>query len=340
MRNVIKVINPYDAGFYGRNIVQLGANENPYEPSDKVKEAYIRSLDEICRYPDSQYNELKEKISEYLKCSKENVAIGCGSSELINRVCDCFLDELDKVLIPMPSYSLYLTYSMLRNAIVITPEFEGYEIDDRIAEFKSKLTFVCSPNNPTGNCLKRDVIEMAAENSEYLVIDEAYAEFSGKTSVDLALERDNVVVLRSFSKFFGLAGLRIGYAVADKEIVEGLEKIRLPFPISQTAVNCATAALNDIEHYKKISRKIASEKERLRKELESIGKVYPSEANFFLVKTDKVRAPDLLKKGISVRELPDLPGLKGYHLRITVGKKEENDRLLKAISELCNLSAN
>ncbi|MCS7121227.1 MAG: histidinol-phosphate transaminase [Archaeoglobaceae archaeon] len=339
MRSVVKIINPYNAGFFG-NVLQLGSNENPYEPSENVKKAYLKSLEKINRYPDAQYNELKEKIAEYIKCSKENIAIGCGASELINRVCDCFLEELDEVLIPMPSYSLYLLYSMLRNARLLTPEFESYEISEKIAEFKPNLTFICTPNNPTGNFVKKEIVEILAERSKYLVLDEAYAEFSEKTNVNLALEKDNVIVLRSFSKFFGLAGLRIGYAVASKELVEAIEKIRLPFAVSQPALSCAIAALEDLEYYRKISKKIVAERERLKNELSFLGKIYPSEANFLLIKTDKIKALDLLKKGIAVRELPSLPGLRGYHLRITVGKKEENDLLIKVISELSNFSTN
>jgi histidinol-phosphate aminotransferase len=343
MRNVVRIINPYDAGIFPRgDVILLNSNENPYQPSEEVKKSYIESVDKINRYPDPSYIELKKGISEYLGVGIENIALGCGSSELISRVCDILLDELDKVAIPMPSYSLYLTYAMLRNASILLPVYERYSLDpDFFEKEKPKLSIICSPNNPTGNTVERKIAERIAETSEYLLIDEAYVEFSEKSLLNLVYEFDNVIVLRSFSKFFGLAGLRIGYAIANKEIAEALEKVRLPFAIPTPGVAAAVAALRSLDYYLELKRKIVEERERVFRELIRLGfEVYPSEANFILFRTEKDLFGKLLQHGVVVRNLSGLMGLDGNFIRMTIGRREENDRVLEILeSECCKTSA-
>jgi len=349
MREVLKIINKYDPGYFIEDlkelgvdvskILLLGSNENPYEPSEAVKKVYFESINSVRLYPDASYRELKKAIARYLNCEIENIAVGCGASELINCICMAVLDVLDRVVIPIPSYTMYAIYAMLRDAHIEFPYFRDYDVKgDVIAELKPKLTFVCSPNNPTGNTVKRKVIEEIAENSGYVVVDEAYVEFADSSNVDLALEYDNLIVLRSFSKFFGLAGLIAGYAIASKEIVEALEKIRLPFGISTVAAKAAIAAINSVEYYKKVRDKIIKERERLYMGLTKIDylKPYPSKSNFILVKvlTEKNITEHLFKKGIIIRNVTSLLGLEGEHVRITVGKPEENNRLLEALKEV------
>jgi len=345
MREVVRIVNPYDPGLFPEDlpieesrVIQLGSNENPYEPSDEVRRAYVESLSKIRLYPHAAYRKLKETIAAYVGVEADNVAVGCGASELINCVCIALIEELDSVVIPVPSYTLYAIYAMLRNASLHFPHFEGYNVrGDVVAELKPKLTFLCSPNNPTGNTISRKVVEEVAECSQYVVLDEAYAEFSDKTCVDLVTEFDNIIVLRSFSKFFGLAGMRVGYAIASKELAEGLEKIRLPFAISYPALNTAMAALRSVEYYRRMKKLIVAERERLLTELSKIPWLspYPSEANFVLVRVVRDGlAERLLEKGIIVRNVTGLMGLDGEHVRITVGKPEENERLLSALREI------
>ncbi|MCS7144839.1 MAG: histidinol-phosphate transaminase [Archaeoglobaceae archaeon] len=342
MRNVVKIINPYDAGVFPEgDVIFLNSNENPYEPSEEVKKAYIESLGRINRYPDASYPKLKKAISDYLGVEVENIAIGCGSSELISRACEILLEELDKVAIPMPSYSLYLTYSMLQNSSLLLPIYDRYSLTpDFFEEEKPKLSIICSPNNPTGNTVKKETVERIAENSNYVLIDEAYAEFTKKNLLNLAHEFDNVIILRSFSKFFGLAGLRIGYAVAEREIAEALEKVRLPFAIPTPGVATAISAIKSLEYYLELRKKIIEERERVYMELKKLGyEVYPSEANFILFKAEKDIFEKLLDHRIVVRNLVGLMGLEGNFIRMSIGKKEENDRVLKVISECGKTSA-
>jgi len=341
MRSVVKIINKYDLGTAVEDfsrVVMLGSNENPYEPSNSVKKAYIESLNLINRYPDASYSALKCSLAEYVGVNEENIAVGCGASELISCVCNSLIEELDRVVIPVPSYTLYAIYSMLRNADIVFLRFENYEVDaDVIAEYKPKLTFICSPNNPTGNTVDIDTIAKIAEYSEYVVVDEAYAEFCGESCVDLISDYKNLVILRTLSKFFGLAGLRVGYAVASKEIAEALEKVRLPFAISSIAVRVAIAAIKSLDYYKSIRDKIVKERERVFEELLKINflKPYPSKANFILAKVLKNGiTKKLAERGIVVRDVTGLIGLEGEHIRITIGKPEENKRLLKALKEI------
>lgn len=334
MRGILKIIEPYDAGIFPEGeVINLSSNENPYEPSEEVKKAYINALTKIGRYPDASYSKLKKAISEYLGVEKERISVGCGSSELISRVFDALVEEADKVVIPMPSYSLYLLYAFLRNAIVLTPVFKNYELDESFFdEIDATLTVICSPNNPTGNTVRKKVVERIAENSKYLVIDEAYAEFSDENFLEFALEFDNVIILRSFSKFFGLAGLRIGYAISSREIANAIEKIRLPFAISAPAVEAAISAIGSIDYYEELKRKIISERERIFSELRRMGfEVLPSKANFLLVRAEKDMAEFLKESGIVVRRIENVLGLDGVHLRITVGRENENDALLDTL---------
>ncbi|MDI9645064.1 MAG: histidinol-phosphate transaminase [Archaeoglobales archaeon] len=341
MRSVLNIINPYDPGIFPEDVgeaIQLASNENPYEPSENVKKAYLEALKKINRYPSAHYRKLKEYIADYIGCDISNISVGCGAGELIGRICDCIADELDKVVIPVPSFTLYAIYAMLRNTSIQNPYFPNYEVEaDVIAEMRPKLVFLCSPNNPTGNTLNRKTVERIAEFSEYVVLDEAYVEYADESLVDLAMEYENLIVLRSFSKFFGLAGLRIGYCISSPRIAEAIEKVRLPFAISQPAIHCAIAALSDLEYYKKLRDITIQERERLYKELKSFKwlKVFPSKANFIFAKTSiDGLAEMLLERGIIVRSIRSLIGLEGSHVRITVGRREENDILLNALRSI------
>lgn len=334
MRGVVKIINPYDAGVFPEgDVILLSSNENPYEPSEEVKKAYLESLQKINRYPNTSYPALKKAISEYLNVETENIAVGCGSSELISRAFDVLVEELDKVAIPMPSYSLYLTYAMLRNSSLLLPIFKNYALSpDFFEDEKPKLSVICSPNNPTGNVVDRKIVEKIAESSEYILIDEAYAEFTKKNLLDLVHEFENVIIVRSFSKFFGLAGMRVGYAIARKEIVEALEKVRLPFAIPTPSVATAISAIRSLDYYIKIREKIIEERERVFSELKKLGfEVYPSETNFLLFKAKRVIFEKFLESKIVVRYLSGLIGLEGEFIRLTIGKKEENDKLLRIL---------
>lgn len=337
MRKIIEIINEYDPGPFPEDfdteVIQLASNENPFPPSEDVVNAIRENALKINRYPSPYYKRLKEKIAEYVNAEPENVAVSTGATDILRMISEIVLEPLDPVFVPMPSYSMYLLFSMLREARIQMKAYEGYRIEG--CEFRGKLAFLCSPNNPTGNSLDKKVIGEFAENFEYVVVDEAYADFENKTALDLLKDYDNVIIVRSFSKFFGLAGMRIGYAVADERITKAIEKIRNPFAISMLALHAAIAALNSLDYYKKLSKLIVKERERMERELSKFFYVYESDANFLLVKHGIKELPKLLEdRGILVRDVSGLEGLKGYHFRVTVGRPEENDKFLETIREI------
>ncbi|AEA48075.1 histidinol-phosphate transaminase [Archaeoglobus veneficus] len=347
IRNVIHLINPYDAGkfpvdvsrLYGipeSQVIQLGSNENPYPPSEEVKKAFHDSISDINQYPHPEYQRLKEAIASYTGTDVERIAIGNGASELLRTICDIVVEPLDRVVIPVPGYTLYAIFAMVRDARIDFIEVPGYAVTaESLGNLSdAKLVFLCSPNNPTGNTIEKKEVEKIVEGcGGIVVLDEAYAEFAGKSCIDLTGRYDNLVVVRSFSKFFGLAGLRVGYAIGNPEIIAAMEKIRLPFGISSVAYRTAIAAVESVEYYEGVKEKIIMERERLAKELKKLGFfVYPSEANFVLVRAKKDVSEELEKSGIIVRNVTGLLGLEGFHIRITVGLPEENDRFLEAIA--------
>jgi len=324
-------------GIHPSKIVQLGSNENPYKPPVKLIKKCAKALEIVNRYPDPKYRKLRKKLAEYLNTNESNITFGCGASEILRNLCDLILDALDKVTIPMPSYTMYLLYSMLRDSSISLPIFPYYRIDPSKIDFDFKLLFLCSPNNPTGNVVPLSKIKkIAKKSSGYVVVDEAYAEFSNQSAVKLVEKFDNLIVVRSFSKYFALAGLRIGYAVAPSEVIEGLEKIRLPFGISVVGYEAALCALEMRDWFERIKKKIISERERVTEELRKIKalKVFDSQANFVLIRVKEgIPFKEFEKRGIIVRDLSGLHGLKGNHIRVSIGLKCENNKFIQTMKD-------
>lgn len=267
VRPVVKIINKYNAGFFPKSDeINLQSNENPFPPPKDVVDSIVNAVNLVNRYPDPEYGELKLAISEYLDVDVGNIFLGSGIGDCIYNICNVLIESLDEVVIPMPSYTMYVMYSMLREATLNLPVYPYYRIDfENLVEFSrnSKIVFLCSPNNPTGNSLSLNRIKSVAESVRgYVVVDEAYVEFAGKSALKLVDEYENLIVLRSFSKFFGLAGLRIGYGICkDYEVVSAIEKIRLPFCISQVSLQAGITALKCIDYYNNIRNIIVRERD-------------------------------------------------------------------------------
>ena len=356
-RPVIRLVEPYDAGVFPEDVtrkygvpkekvVNVASNELPYPPPEAVVAAVSKAAVAANRYPKPDYQELKESIGKYVGVPSENIAVGCGASELIDVVCKVFLEAFDRVVVPVPSYSMYVFFAMLRDASVELLETEGCNFELRAEDIirrgeDAKLLFLPSPNNPTGFQMRRSEILSVAEAlpSSIIVVDEAYVEFGDlrESVAEDATGLDNLVVLRSFSKFFGLAGLRVGCAVASKEVAATLEKIRLPFCISGVAAAAAKAALENIEYYQEMKEKIIKERAFLESKLKELGlKVFPSAANFLLARlpegiSAKTLTEALLRAGIIVRDVSGVLGLSRECLRVTVGTAEENRRICECI---------
>ena len=353
----LEYLESYDAGEFPEDvsarygiarekIVNLNSNENPYPLPERVVEAIVEEAKLASRYPNPSYAELKRGLSRYTGLAEENIALANGAGELLSHICTLFLEPLDRVVIPLPTYTMYAFLAMLRDASIAFVEPAGEALYPGVEEIigaasNAKLVFLCSPNNPTGAVVDEgDIMRMVEGTEATVVVDEAYYEFCGRSVADKVGEYENLVVVRSFSKFFGLAGMRVGYALACEKIAGLLEKIRNPFCISRAAERAAVAALQEVEYFRKVRDKIVQERERLFNELKNIPglKPYPSEANFLLVKLLRMPAAELMdrlyRRGIIVRNVSGLPGLRGDHVRITVGTPEENSRLISALREI------
>ncbi|MCD6140252.1 MAG: histidinol-phosphate transaminase [Thermococcus sp.] len=324
---VVKSFKPYKV-LEGDYKIWLDKNENPFDIPTEIKEEILEELKNIPfnRYPHITADPLREKIAEFLGFEKGNIIVGNGSDELISLILKLF--EGDHIVISSPTFGMYDFFAKLEGIdLVDVPLDERFKLQnvEDYAE-NAKAIFICSPNNPTGNTQEREEIISILETGAPVVLDEAYIEFAEGSNVDLVNEYDNLIVLRTFSKAFGLAGVRVGYAVTSKEIIDYLNRIKPPFALNSLSMRIAELTLDHYDLVKQNINYIIKERDRIYKEFK--GYVYPSEANFLLMKLNAYEF--LLEKGIVVRKLG---GRLDGHIRVTIGKKEENDELIKALKE-------
>jgi histidinol-phosphate aminotransferase len=324
--------------------VNLASNESPYGPSPKAVRALRKEIEFVRAYPDPKAMRLKRVIGRYVGVRAGGVVIGNGSDELMDLTCKAFLDPGDRVFVPIPSFSMYELACRTNGGVPIfykLPNFEWRADELARAARGTKIAFVGRPNNPTGNMPSNGALSALASTAKLVVIDEAYVEFAQASVVKDVKRMKNVLVLRTFSKAFGLAGLRIGYAVGNPELIRVLERIRAPFNVNRIAQTAALAVLEDLRYMKRTVKKIKIERERLRRDLSGLElRVFPSEANFLMVDvgTWGLSAPEfcdhLAKEKIFVRDLSGFRGAGSSFVRITVGKPRENEKLLNAIKRM------
>jgi len=328
-----------------KEYVKMCSNENPYGPSPRAMEAVKEAASDIEKYPKSGSLKLKKAISDYAGVEYSQVCVGNGSDEIMDLLEKATMDPGDEALIPIPTFSQY-ELSCRANAMstkfVELGNFE-WDADKLVEEIESsKIAFLGRPNNPTGNSINRDGLKDLLETGKIIVVDEAYAEFSEESVIDLVDEYENLVVLRTFSKMFGLAGLRIGYGLANEKLVEGVERVRPPFSVNKLAQSAAVEALKDEEFVEKTKTKISSGRSYLEEELKDLGfEVLPSKANFIMTSPapigfDSSKVCEYLsrEKGILIRDLSGFRGISSDWVRITVGKPKQNKRLIKGLKEL------
>ncbi len=357
IKALLEFIDPYDPGLFPEDltdrygipenrIVNLGSNENPYPFPSTLLEKMLKELSSINRYPNPSYREVKESIAEYTGFATEHIAIGNGASDIIDLICKITLSPLDKVVMPVPTYTLYMLTSMIWEASLTYVETEKSDFRVTAEEIRpylddARLVFLGSPNNPTGRSVeKHQMQEMLKTRETLFIVDETYFEFSGKSVAELINNYPNLIVIRSLSKFYSFAGGRLGYALAHPSIVRSLEKVRLPFNVNSFAHRAVNFIFTHQSYFKKIGRKIISERSHLISSLKKLGlKLWPSNANFFIVKlsdgyTAEEFTTDLAQNGIIIRNLKNLIGLTGEYVRITVGTSEENRRFLQVCKRL------
>ena len=339
VRENIKDMVPYSSArdeFHGEAKVFIDANENSL--GSPLLKWYNR-------YPDPHQQKLKEKISAIKGIAPEHIFLGNGSDEAIDILFRAFCEPgRDNVIVCPPTYGMYEVSARINNVAVkkvqMTPDFQlNLEGLEEAIDQNTKIIWLCSPNNPSGNALYREDIEMVLNNFDgIVVIDEAYINFSRQRSfIPDLIDYPNLVILQTLSKAWGLAALRVGMAFASAGIIDIMNKIKPPYNINEPSQELASQALDEVEQVNEMIKIIVSERNRLAIELQKISivqEIFPSDANFLLVRIEEARKvyEYLLSRGIVVRDRSTTPGCAGC-LRITVGTPKENQLLLEALSE-------
>ena len=340
-------------------IVDFSSNVNPLGSSQKALEAIRNNLGQIPVYPDSTSAPLREAIANgFEEISLNNVVVGNGSTELIYLFVEAFLEKGEVALIPAPTFGEYENavrktggeprHINLPRDFCIEPNVFTRDMKD------AKIAFLCNPNNPTSILTPYDtlieIIEEALEEDVLLFLDEDFLDFVDEEKqvslVGEIKEYPNLFVLRSFTKVFGLTGLRIGYGIASEETARILSNAKIPWNVNCLAQVAALAALTDVEHLKKSRELVRTERAYLTRELMRINsfKPYPADANFILIdiKESGFTAAQLkkkmLKQGILIRDCSSFRGLDDYHIRVAVKTRQENERLLETFTKVVEKS--
>lgn len=337
-KNILK-LKPYTSARESHlDGILLDANENSL--GSVIEYEYI----ELNRYPDPNQNLLRESLSKFISIPKENLIFGVGSDEIIDLYVKIFCEPgIDEAITCEPTYGMYKVCCDINNVLVKNvPLNQNYDLDyDAIlnsVNSKTKIIFLCSPNNPSGNLLSKEkIVELAKNVNSIVLVDEAYIDFSNNEGlIKEATKIPNLVVTRTFSKAWGLAGLRCGYTVANEKIIQLLFKVKMPYNINKLTSQLIVEALNQNEKYYFFVNQILKEKQRVEQELKKnslIINVLPSDANFisFKVSNPKDLFTYLEKKGIVIRDRSNQYNFDGY-LRVSIGTKEENDKFLNQLS--------
>lgn len=338
LRENIKSIKPYSSArdeFQGvpEDMVFIDANENPFNNG-------------LNRYPDPQQRELKQRLSEIKNIPTNQILLGNGSDEVLDLIFRAFCEpNQDEIITLPPTYGMYSVLASLNAVNNVEIELDSNfqpQVDSilKTETSKTKLLFLCSPNNPTANSINANLIEkLLHEFNGIVVIDEAYIDFSKDDSWLSRLDEfPNLIISQTLSKAYGLAGIRLGICYASAEIITILNKIKPPYNINQLTQNEALKRLNDLKAVKNEVSRILTQRKRLQSELQNINfvrTIYESDANFILVKVDdaNLRYDQLIKQGIVVRNRTTQPLCENC-LRITVGTEEENNELVQVLKGL------
>lgn len=330
------------AGIPPEKVIRLNGNENPFGPSPEVVKA-LGSFQHFNHYPDPDQRQLRDALSAYLGVPAEQIVAGNGSDELIDMVLRMFLGPGENIVIPTPTFGMYAFSAEVCGGVVkAIPRNEIFDIDVEatVSAFdqNTKAIFLASPNNPTGNTASEQSIRALLSTGKIVVVDETYYEFCGQTTLPLLDEYSNLVVLRTFSKWAGLAGLRIGLGVMDPDIALTMMSMKSPYNVNLAAEVALIASLNDRPTLLSRVEAIVQERKRMTGMLEQIPgiQVWPSQANFILCRLPEGRGQEifegLCRRGIFLRYF-NTPQLRDY-VRASVGLPEETDQVIAALTEL------
>jgi histidinol-phosphate aminotransferase len=328
-----------------RGSIKLASNENPLGPSPKAVEAMRQMASQIHRYPDGASFALRAELARRLGVQPSQLVFGCGGDEILELLAKTLIGPGDEVVYAWPSFAMYPIVIQGMGAtgvpVPLTPDFV-HDLDAmaNAVTDRTRVVMVCNPNNPTGTSVGAEDFDRfvaALPDDVVLAVDEAYFEFVRRKDfpdvIAVLSKRPGTLVLRTFSKIYGLAGIRIGYAVCDPELASYLERARHPFNVNRLAEVAALAALDDEEHARRTLEINETGAEYLTAELGKLGiETWPTDANFILAKTGADVFDALLHRGVIVRPM------KGFglteHVRISIGLPEENERLVKCLAEI------
>jgi len=346
-----KSIEEVQKEFGAKRWVKLASNENLLGPSPKAVAAIRKELPNIYLYPEGPCTVLKKALAEKFAISEKMVVVSNGADNLILMIANAFVNEGDEVMMADPTFSVYTNVTQIMGGKPIKVKLKDFahDLESMLKKVnrKTKLVFVCNPNNPTGTTVSLEAFNhflSKLPKRVIVVLDEAYGDFAEDAfypnGLDYIKERKQIIVLRTFSKVYGLAGLRIGYALGREDLVDCLYQVRDPFPVHRLAQVAAVAALNDEDHVIRSIQLVYEGKRYLYKELDRIGLSYvPSQANFIFIDFEKDSGEifkALLKEGIIIR-----PGkVWGYptFARLTIGRMDDNRRFIKALKKILKYS--
>lgn len=327
--------------------IKLASNENPLGPSPKAVRAIKESIDKINRYPDSSGYYLKNSLAEKFGLAMANIILGNGSDEIIKLVAHAFLSTDDEVIIPFPTFLMYEKNAQSFQGKIIRIPLANFSVDlhsilNAVSD-KTKIIFLNNPNNPTGTALGIKEISHFLQSTPkevIVVLDEAYIEFATDKNIESGIclleSNPNLVILRTFSKLYGLAGLRIGYGFASEAIINGLNLVQQPFSTNYMAQVGAAAALNDKDFVKKTLALTVEGLKFLYSQLNRMDLKYiTTQTNFLMIKTPigaKETYKRMLKEGVIIRSMEDF-GMEDF-IRINVGLPDENERFIKTLKKI------
>ncbi len=325
-----------------KDIIKLDANENPYGCSPRVSRA-LAAYENFNIYPDDGQTRLRKMLQEYCGVDARHIVAGGGSNQLIDLLLRILLNPGDEVINCVPTFGIYkFSTELCGGKIIEVPREADFALDiggiKKAVSEKTKIIVLVNPNNPTGNLTPEADIREILDTGVPVMVDEAYYEFSGQTVAPLVGKYENLIVLRTFSKWAGLAGLRVGYGLFPTVIANYILKTKIPYNVNVAALVAVEESLKDIDYLLDRVKLIVAERERLLRELENIAwlRTYPSQANFILCQVLKGEAGQLKQrleeKGILVRYF-DQPLLQNY-IRISLGKPEHTDALIKALRQM------
>ncbi|MFQ5440253.1 MAG: threonine-phosphate decarboxylase CobD [Nitrosopumilaceae archaeon] len=330
-------------------ILDFSSNINPLGPPPRVLKTLKNQLKTLQIYPDSNSLDLRKNLQNYTKIPFSQIVIGNGATEIIYNFCMTLLSKKTPVLIPVPTFGEYEVAAKLAGAKV--EFYKTMNLTEDLDAFISKLprngcTFICNPNNPTGfllskNLLKKIIVSAKKKNT-IVFLDECFIELVpdySESVVNLVKKYDNLFVLRSLTKSFGLAGIRVGYGIGTKKLISILNKIKIPWNVSGLAQHAASTAISNPNYMKQTKKIIKTELIYLKKNISKLKnfECYNSTTNFILIKSklkSSILKQKLLKKKILIRDCSNFSGLNNYHFRVAVKTRKENQKLVRALEEL------